>query len=58
MLLQEIVTELRTVQSIQIFCILKTATHILVTVFAGLVDTIDLRNAATFSTLYVHVNMG
>jgi hypothetical protein len=33
---------------------LNTATNILVTVFAGMANTINLRNAAALSTLYVH----
>jgi hypothetical protein len=33
---------------------LNTATNILVTFFAGTVNTINLRNTATLSTLYVH----
>jgi hypothetical protein len=35
----------------------KTATNILVAVVAGLVDTINIWNAATLSTLYVHMHI-
>ena len=37
--------------------IVKTATNVLVTVVAGLVDTINIWNAATLSTLYVRMHI-